>query len=452
MKELLSQLNFKHIFFKDRSYPRADILAAIDHLANYLKKNIHSPSPFILFTANNHLKTLVAYFAILKCGKIAVVHDPLAKALDWKEAIDDTDPAAIITIDDAHVPFNYEKEVVFRNGKNGFMISSDLTNVCTIAYTNAEDGFSKGAMITEDNLLSQVSALVKVTGFTSDSVNCALVPFSHLYGFAHGILLPALGGGSGLITEFNLIRINQILQEIYDYKVTQLHSVPSIYYILSKIPNVELRFRKEIKTFSAGIQLPRFIYETFYQKARLKIWEGYGLTECAPGIAVNQDVEEPVIGSFGRAFPGCTIRVKNEKGNECMIDEIGEICVKGTMIFKGYFNHPQATDAVLKDGWFQTGDFGKKDKDGNFYFCGLKKNMINTAGNKVYPKKLERLLKLHENALEVNVFSEPSLLQGDIIKARIKLQNTAKKKQEELKRWCQENINNSLLPKIYEFY
>lgn len=452
MSELLSQMNFSQIFFKEKAYSKEDINTAISTLAKYLQKNIKSSSPFIILNAYNHIKTLIAFFAIVKIGKIAVIFDPQSKTYEFEEAITDTDPCAIILINTQTVSFQFTEEVIFRSERKNFCIGSDLANVCTLAYTNAEDGYSKGAMITQENLLYEIKAIIETNNISANSVSCALLPYSHLYGFVHGILLPSLSGASGLIAEVNLLKISDMLKEVRDCKVTHLHTVPSIYYILSKMPDIESYCKHVVRFFSGGIQLPQFIFDIFYQKTGYKIWEGYGLTECSPAAAGNYNSENPVIGSFGKPFPGCSIKIINESGQECRSGEIGEITVKGDMVFKGYFNHPEATQKVLKDGWLLTGDFGKKDSNGNFYFCGLKKNMINTAGNKVYPKKLERLLQLNENTIQVNIFSEPSFLQGDIIKARIKLKNVSKKKQEELKRWSLENINNALVPKIYEFY
>ena len=121
------------------------------------------------------------------------------------------------------------------------------------------------------------------------------------------------------------------------------------------------------------------------------------------------------------------------------------------MVFKGYFNNETATNNVLKDGWLRTGDYGRKDLSGNIYFCGLKKNMINVAGNNVYPLKLERMMGINRNVQQVKISGEESVLQGQIVIAAIRLRDRSPQKQEEFKRWCFENINNIILPKIWNF-
>lgn len=452
MNELLNHLNFQYIYFRGEKYNQPTIENAIDHLARHLQKSFKSLSPFVLFTAYNHIKTVIAYYAILKAGKIAVILDPHHKKLEFDEIFNELFPSAVINIDEKTIKFNYTSEILFYKDNGRLEIKSDLRDVCTLAYTNAENGYSKAAMLTVKNLLTETKA-IKVTNYLESNSNlCSLLPYSHLYGFAHGVLAPTLSQGKGLIVEVNLLKMPDIVAEIKNTGVTHLHSVPSIYYILSKMPVTDQTFQNIQRFFSGGIKLPSFIYDNFYQKIGKKIYEGYGLTESSPGVAGNYDTEEPVFGSFGKAFPGCEIKIISEDGRECLPNEIGEICVKGDMVFKGYFNHPEATQAVLRNEWLFTGDFGKKDNNGNIYFCGMKKNMINIAGNKLYPKKLVRLLKMHKNVISAEIRSESSILQGSTTTSQIVLKVNTHKHQEELKQWCFANINNTLLPKTWNFY
>lgn len=444
-------MNFQSLYFKGEIYDKPAVKAGIDHLAKYLLKNIHSQSPFILFSAYNHIKTVIAYYAILKAGKIAVILDPQLKSLEWNEIINDVCPAAVILLNEKSISFNYNSEITFRNQDKSLNVISDLQDVCTISYTNAEDGYSKGAMLTGKNLLAEAQGIISTNYLKKDSVLCALLPFSHLYGFAYGILAPTMAQGSGLITEVNLSKIPEIVNEINQSGVTHLHSVPSLYYLLSKIPNPHHSFKHIQEFYSGGIQLPFFIYESFYQKTGKKIREGYGLTEGSPAVAGNYDEEGTIFGSFGKAFPGCKIKIVNEQNLECQAEEVGEICIQGDMVFKGYYNHPETTGKVLKNDWLFTGDFGKKDSSGNVYFCGLKKNMINIAGNKLYPQKLIRLFKLNKNVEKAEIKVDSSLIQGSTIKTIISLRDNSIKLQEEFKSWCFENINNTLLPKSWLF-
>lgn len=448
--ELLNQINFKHFYFKGKRFDKKMIENAISHLAKYLTQKNHSTSPFILLTAYNHIKTVIAYYAILKTGKIVVIIDPASKSVELSEIIDDTDAAAMIFLNTNNLAFHYEEEILFRKTKKNQLINSDLNEVCTMAYTNAEDGFSKGAMLTEKNLLSEVKALIKTNNIDPTSVTCALLPFSHLFGFIQGILVPVYAGATGLIIEPNILKITGIIKEIKEYSVTHLYSVPSFYYILSKVPDIK-NIIKGIKEFySGGTQLSPIIFENFYQKTNKKIREGYGLTESSPGVSLNYD-EEPIMKSIGKPLPGCEIKIFDENEIECPTGTIGEICIKGDMVFKGYFNYEDTTKMVLKNEWLHSGDYGKKDSKGNIFYCGLKKDMINVGGVNVYPKKVERLMKTNINVSEVKIFCEDSFVQGQSVNAIIKLNDSSEKAQEDFKKWCFQSINNTILPKLWLF-
>jgi long-chain acyl-CoA synthetase len=451
MSELLEQINFECLYFKDEKYDQHAIKEAIESLSKYLDKNICSQSPFILLSAYNHIKTVIAYYAILKVGKIAVIQDPLLKRIELIEMINDVSPAAVFNINDKTIAFNYNSEITFMPNKRNITVKSDLTDVCTISYTNAEDGFSKGAMLTQKNLIAEAKAIINTNYLNSGSVLCALLPFSHLYGFAHGILAPTLSGGKGFITEVNLLEMAKTVGQIKNHAVTHLHTVPSIYYILGKMPYPEISFQHIKEFYSGGIQLPEYIFNSFYQKTGKKIREGYGLTEGSPAVAGNYQEEDPVFGSFGKAFPGCEIKIMNGDNMECKPGEVGEICVRGEMVFKGYLNYPDTTNDVLKNQWLYTGDFGRKDSNGFIYFCGLKKNMINIAGNKLYPQKLVRYFKMNKNVVTAGITCENSILQGSTIKCNINLRDNSKKSQEEFKQWCFQNINSTFLPKTWIF-
>ncbi len=448
---LVDRINFKQIYFQGKRFDKQTIVSAIDHLANYLSKSMFSSSPFVLLTAYNHIKTLIAYYAVLKAGKIVAILDPGCRSLELSEIIDDIDPAAIIFLNSNSTGFNYSEEIILRKQKPGFVIHSNLKDVCTLAYTNAEDGYAKGAMITEKNLLSEVDALIKTNRLTNKSVTCALLPFSHMFGLVQGILVPSYSGATGVITELNILKTNDIIKEIKQQKVTHLYSVPSMYYILSKVPGIRDIVSGIEELYSGGTQLTPFIFKNFYQRTNRKIREGYGLTESSPGVALNYDEEGPRLNSIGRPLPGCEIKIMNSNNIECHEGQMGEICIKGDMVFRGYFNRGKATNEVLKDGWLHTGDYGKKDKQGYIYFCGLKKEMINVAGNNVYPKKLERLMKGHKNVSDVKIFGAESVLQGQVVNAKIKLRKTTEKAKNEFKSWCYSNITNLILPKVWSF-
>jgi len=446
LKTLLD-LNFLKIRFNGFDYNPNALHPAINHLARFLKQNVKSTSPFILLSAYNHIKTIIAYYAILKAGKIVVILDPACRTLEMAEIIEDIDPAAIIYLNSSSLKFNYQEEIVFRKSSKVFIIKSELKDVCTIMYTNAEDGYSKGAMLSHINLLTEIKAIIETIRLDQCSVSFSLLPFAHLFGFVLGVLIATHSGGSSVITELNMLKLAETIENIALFKATHVYSVPSVYYLMSKHEQAR-ECLKNVKMFiSGGTKLPQFIFEGFERRVNHRIFEGYGLTESSPACIFNKLDDGPRVETIGKPIANSEIKIMDDKGAECKLNEVGEIWVKGDLIFKGYFNQEETTNEKLTDGWLHTGDYGKIDGDGFIYYCGLKKSMINVAGNKVFPKKIERLIRVNKNVVDVTAFSEESALQGQILGIKVKLRDNSLKSQDEFKNWCLENITITIIPK-----
>lgn len=442
-------LKCQTIFFNGKNYERKYLNECIDNLSKHISKNIKSDSPFIMLTSYNHIKTFIAFFAILKAQKIVVILDPLCKNLEITEIIQKVNPSAIIIPDISTDKFDFNTEIIFRENK--FATSENLKDIKLLVFTNAEDGFLKAAMLTEKNLLFQAETLIKTNKINNNSIICSLLPFSHMFGLMHGIIIPAHSNAKSLIIETNLLNLKTILETVHKYKVTHLYSIPSTYYLISKIPHASNYLETTNNIYSGGVSLSQKIYEDFYIKIGKKIREGYGLTEAAPGVTLNYDDIDPIPGSIGKPLPNIQVKIVNNNSICCNIDEIGEICVKGPNIFKGYYNDEKNSKKILKDGWLYTGDLGKIDKKGNIYFCGLKKKMINVGGINVYPEYVKRLMKKNSNVEDVIIYHEESPIFYNIPCARIYLKNNSESKIEEFKEWCRKNINNSILPVKMEF-
>lgn len=451
MNELLKNLTFNKFYFKGSAFDHILINEAINDLSKYILRNTVSDSPFIIIFTYNHIKSVIAYFAILKAGKIAVVLDPESKSIEITEMIEDTDPAAMIIINTSSLSFDYDEEVVFRKPSHEFSILSDISDVVTIAYTNAEDGYPKGAMLTEENLLTEAYTIIDVENINKDTVNCALLPYHHMFGLVNGILVPAFAGCSCLICDMLILDLAKLVHEIDMYEVTNIYAVPSLYYLLAKIPDIRTRFGKIRSFISGGSKLSPNIYDNFKKHTGGIIREGYGLTESSPACTINYIGSEVNLDSVGKILPCCDIKIMDESNKEYKPGEIGEICISGKNVFKGYFNNLPVTSNTLIDGWLHTGDYGKIDRYENVFFVGLKKNMLNVAGINVYPKEVERLMMKHPNVSNVIVFGEKSLLQGHIAKAKVELKDKSTESEFFFKEWCRKNINPKKLPRIISF-
>ena len=307
-------------------------------------------------------------------------------------------------------------------------------------------------MLTKNNILLNADAGIYCDNINKNSVSCALIPYYHVYALITGFIMPTLSNASFLISDFSDIKkYEMIANNLLKYNITNLYSVPFIYYILSKIPEIKKYLVKTKHIVSGGIQLSAIIRQEFQSKCNKEIYEGYGLTETTSVSAFYAPDEKNNIDSIGKAIKSCSIKIFNDN-NECHIGEIGEICIQGDNVMKGYYNNNEATQKTIVNNWLHTGDLGLLDSEGYVYFKGLKKRMLNVAGHNVYPKEVERYIMMNDNVKNAHIYGEWRELEGHLVKAKIELKNNALEKQKEFKKWCMENITHYKIPKIIEYY
>src|SRR5271157_5476934 len=181
MPLLTDHLNLGTIYFRDKTYPPDVIQQNIDAVAECLKKRTVSNSPFVYLFAPNHIKMVYALFGIIKSGKICVLVDPAIGKLELAEMMADTVPGALIRIDKSTDTFDFEKEFEFRDCRLEERKLQGLEDVCLIVYTNAADGYAKGAMLTNESLRANAEAGILANKVSADSTSCALISYSHLF-------------------------------------------------------------------------------------------------------------------------------------------------------------------------------------------------------------------------------------------------------------------------------
>lgn len=443
-----NKLHFKEIIFRNRKYSEDYVFSAIDDLSNYLKSKLQTNPPFIFLYATNHIKTVIAYFAILKAGLCCVLIDPVTKHLELNEYKDNTPPVAEIKISN-NEKFDYKSEITIINNPKPAPVPIEPSS--TLVYTAAEDGYAKAAVLGIDNIYADAEA-ARTNGVNESSVVCTLLPMHHLYGLMMGSISPMLRGASILVENIsNMNRIKTIASNIAEYKVTHLYTIPMIYYLLTKVPSLKERLSNIEISDSGGYKLSKYVFDLCKEKLGLEIHEGYGLTEASPVCAWHYPGDRVRFGSIGRSLICCDIQVIDSKNKKLHPGEIGEVCIKGSNVMKGYYNNDKATSQTIKDSWLYTGDLGKIDKDGFIYLTGLKKNMLNVCGKNVYPAELERLMLFNSNLRKVEIYRENDELQGDIIHADLELNKNNTKTQIKFKKWCFENISNYKIPRIIHY-
>jgi long-chain acyl-CoA synthetase len=205
---------------------------------------------------------------------------------------------------------------------------------------------------------------------------------------------------------------------------------------------------------AGGSALPVEVHKDFETKFGVTILEGYGLSETSPVASFSPFGEEVRVGSIGKPVPGVEMKlIRSDSWDEVewSEDAIGEIAIKGHNIMKGYYGRPDATDEAIQDGWFRSGDLGRRDADGWYYIVDRSKDMIIRGGYNVYPREIEEVLMTHPDVSLAAVIGVPHDSHGEEIKAVVILNDGASVTEEELVEWSKKEMAAYKYPRIVEF-
>ncbi len=320
-------------------------------------------------------------------------------------------------------------------------------DLAAILYTSGTTGRPKGAMLTHRNLLSNSCSVMEAMRFRAGR-ECLLVvlPMFHSFAATVGMLTPLLHGLSfAPAARFDPAAISALIEAV---GATVFLGVPSMYNLLLRLPDEQRRQWASVRFgISGGSAMPAAVMRQFEARFGLPIYEGDGPTECAPVTCVNPvgGVTKP--GSVGLPVPNVAIEILDDAGQPLPVDEIGELCVRGPNVMKGYWNLPEATAESFFGDWFRTGDLGYKDRDGYLFMVDRKKDMIIVNGMNVYPRMVEEVLYRHPQVSEAAVVGEPSARHGEVPIAHVVLQQDAGVSAAELRAYCLENLGRHQVPR-----
>ncbi|MGB7749547.1 MAG: long-chain fatty acid--CoA ligase [Verrucomicrobiia bacterium] len=301
----------------------------------------------------------------------------------------------------------FTSEIANRQSPIANQTESDLA---ALLYTSGTTGHPKGAMLTHGNFLHNVASCVAALAVREDDRVVVALPQFHSFMFTVGTLLPVLCGG-GILLLKTLHPFKSVLEEIARHRGTILPAVPSFYRALLAVPEFgRLPLRLCI---SGGAPLPVEVFNEFTRKFPFPLREGYGPTESSPVATVNPiyGINQP--GSIGKPIPNVELSIRDDAGQKLAVGAIGEICIRGGNVMRGYWNQPEETAKVLRDGWLYTGDVGYCDTEGYYYITDRKKDMLLVNGINVYPREIEEVLYQFPGIKEAAVIGVPDARKGE---------------------------------------
>lgn len=460
------------LLFPDRSVSYRELDALSDKAAAGLKnRGIRHGDRVALYCINSDIFP-AAYFGILKCGATVVpinlllnpleigyiMADSGAKALIYHALFTEqvtkfrrTTPACelFVAVGNAHsAPSDIAwSDLVNNSGEIEPAGFNTREEIASIIYTSGTTGKPKGAMLTHANLAANTaSAHAALQMEAGHDRVLTVLPMFHAFAATACMLTPLRYGSA--IVPLPKFEPELVASTIEAVSATIFMGVPSMYTSLLHLhADRTTAFRSLRHCISGGAALPVEVMNRFEEKFGKKIYEGDGPTECSPVTSVNPIGGERKPASIGRCVPGVEMKIVDEVGKELPNGEVGEICVRGDNVMKGYWNQPEATRESFFGEWFRTGDLGTRDDDDYFFIVDRKKDMIIVNGMNVYPRMVEEVLYRHPAVREAAVVGRPHKLHGEVPVAFVSLSKPAD--QSELRRFCVENLGRHQIPKSF---
>lgn len=329
----------------------------------------------------------------------------------------------------------------------------DFDDTLLIQYTGGTTGISKGACLSQKNILAGAK---KLEIWCSHSLNkgkekaFAVLPFFHMGGFLINSIFLFFYGATNILI-MNPRQISELLDVMKKIPITTGYGINTLFKSLLKEPKFKLIDFSHLKFFfTCGMTLENSVHKQWRNITKTPIIEIYGLTEAC--IVACNDPKNPRKEFIGLPLPSTNIRIVNKNGKEKSLEKEGELEVKGPEVMKAYWKQIEETKNVLSsEGWLKTGDIATIDKKGFLKIKGRIKDMINVSGFKVYPTEIEDVLCLHKKVDEAVVIG---VKQNNSIKEIVKAFVVKKEKNlsaEELKTYCRKYLITYKVPKIIEF-
>jgi long-chain acyl-CoA synthetase len=332
-------------------------------------------------------------------------------------------------------------------------VSIGAEDLAFLQYTGGTTGVAKGAMLTQANMVANLQQLAAWIGRDlKDGQEVAVIPLPlyHVYALTANMVFMKIGSRIELIT--NPRDLPAFVATLKKVPVTAMIGVNTLYSALLNAPGFgELDLRGLKLASAGGMAVQRAVAERWKQVTGTPLVEGYGLTETAPVVISNPLNIKDWTGNIGVPIPSTEAVVLDDDGRALPIGEVGEICIRGPQVMKGYWQRPDETAKVFTaDGWFRTGDMGFMDAQGRFKITDRKKDMIIVSGFKVFPNEVEDVVMLHPGVLEVAAIGAPDERSGEAVKIVV-VKKDPSLSESELLEHCRKHLTGYKVPKFVEF-
>jgi long-chain acyl-CoA synthetase len=424
----------------------AELEQSVRQLAGWLRAQGVGVGDRVALMLPNVPSFPVLYYAALRLGAVVVPMNPLFKKREIAFYLEDSGATLLAAMpgEDARAAAAQVGTQLMEVGPEGLsayvhgehatepvpeIVDRAGDDTAVLLYTSGTTGRPKGAELTCDNLQTNLETVNDtLLHLGPDDVIMGCLPLFHVFGMTCGMNTAfAAGSALTLIPRFEPGKVLQIMQRD---GCTVFEGVPTMYGALLAAAGDSPPDLSSLRTcVSGGASLPVELMRRFEQTFGCEILEGYGLSETSPVASFNRPDVGRKPGSIGVPIRGVEMKLAAPDGSDvdpADPDGVGEICIRGENIMKGYWQRPEATaEAIDADGWFHSGDLARKDEDGFFFIVDRKKDLIIRGGLNVYPREVEELLYEHEAVAEAAVIGVPHGELGEEIAAYVVLKPDA---------------------------
>ena len=331
----------------------------------------------------------------------------------------------------------------------------DREDLAFLQYTGGTTGVAKGAMLTHGNIITNIFqakwiAEPFIGDHSKQRIAVLALPLYHVFALTVNCLLfLELGVTALLIT--NPRDIDSFVKDLKKYRFEAITGVNTLFNALLNNENFkEVDFSRLKLSVGGGMAIQQSVATRWHDLTGCNIIEGYGMTECSPIIAACPINVVKHNGTIGVPVPNTDIRIIKDDGSEAQLGEAGELWVKGEQVMRGYWQRPEATAEVLKDGWMATGDIVIMDESYSLRIVDRKKDMILVSGFNVYPNEIEDVVMLNYKVAEVVAIGVPHEVSGETIKIFVVKKDDSLTR-DELRQHCRQHLTGYKVPKDIEF-
>ncbi|MFZ5571854.1 MAG: class I adenylate-forming enzyme family protein [Thermodesulfobacteriota bacterium] len=429
-------------------YP--ELVELIDLLARDLRERGVFPGHLVALRFPNSIAYIVLTYAVWKCGGAVL---PIAVELTGAEVgsifnrirpdfcISDRangggEPMACTRL---------ETSCFFEALKPEMKFQAGIPDLAFVRFTSGTTGTFKGVALSHGTIIDRITALNRMLRIGPDDTVVWVLSMAHH--FVSTIVL-YLSSGASIVLSAG-VPAERILDAVEKEQATVLYAAPFHYALLSA--EASQRKMTAIRmAISTTISLPESVFMNFYNRFGLPILQAYGIIETGL-VCVNIDNPLEKKNSVGRAVTGYDIEIRDRFRPVDGEPECGRLFVRGPGFFNAYFSPFRAAETVLENGWFDTGDVGRKDPEGFVYILGRHKDLINVAGMKVFPQEVERVLDAHPDIRESRVFGMESTRHGEVVAAEVVPAEASRLTERDLRNYCRSRLASYKIPGIIRF-